>query len=251
MKKSTSYQISLCIFLVWLYVFYNMDNNTVTIDGVIASILFTFLSWVFIWVIIGIDRRIENGVDIFATLESDPKKVKERMLFVMRYGHNNGLNGAIEEFNDIFRNYPQWHFQNWVVFRAWYKDMIDRNLRYPDISHLTKSNGEPYIKEEDPLYDPEAPAWEQFDRHHYYDINDEEDESYDEDEEADEDEYDEDVNDDGHIEDDEDEDDVEYNEVDGEQEVDVRVKSKSFSFVANTGASSNFKRMRWFLCYIT
>lgn len=67
----------------------------------------------------GIVWRVKNGVDIFATLETDPEKVKEKMLFIMQYRHSEGIKGALNEFNDIFRNYPQWEFHKWVVFRAW------------------------------------------------------------------------------------------------------------------------------------
>lgn len=168
------YSLLALIYGIWVYAFYYFYGY-LEFGHLFLSAFGTIVTILIIYAIIGIIWRINNGVDVFATLETDPKKVKERMLFVMQYGHHEGLKGTIEEFKEIFRNYPQWHFQNWVVFRAWYKNMIDGALREPDIYHLTMDDGEPYIKEEDPLYDPDAPAWEQFDRHHYYDIDDEED----------------------------------------------------------------------------
>lgn len=177
------YSLLALIFGIWVYAFHYFYGY-LEFGHLFLSAFGTIVTILIIYAILGIIWRINNGVDVFATLETDPEKVKERMLFVMQYGHHNGLKGALEEFKDIFRNYPQWHFQNWVVFRAWYKNMIDGVLREPDIYHLTMDDGEPYIKEEDPLYDPDAPTWEQFDRHHYYDINEEDDED---DEENDED----------------------------------------------------------------
>lgn len=112
--------------------------------------------------------RYENGVDLFATLETDPERVKARMLHIMQWGHDAGIVGAIQEFSFIFRNYPQWHLSKWEVFRAWYKDQIDHMVKYPNVYNLTMKDGSPYIKENDPLYDPNALDWEQFDRDHSY-----------------------------------------------------------------------------------
>lgn len=121
-----------------------------------------------------IKRRKENNIDLFATLETDPEKVKARMLVVMQFGHEHGMAGALKEFSDIFRNYPQWELQNWEVFRSWYKNKIDYMLKYPDIYRLTmKSDGSPYAIENDPLYDPKAPDWEQYDNYHTHDLEDE------------------------------------------------------------------------------
>lgn len=122
--------------------------------------------------------RYDNGVDLFATLETDPEEVKARMLVVMQFGHEHGMVGALKEFNDIFRNYPQWQLQNWEVFRAWYKNEIDYMLLYPEIYHLTmKETGESYDKDSDPLYDPKAPDWALYDRDHTHDF-DEDDEDF-------------------------------------------------------------------------
>lgn len=128
--------------------------------------------------------RYDNGVDLFATLETKQKNVKEHMLYIMQYGHVNGIVGALKEFNDIFRNYPQWELENWEVFRAWYKNEIDHMTSRPKIYHIKmKYSGEPYSKEADPLYDPNAPDWSIYDReHHYYD---DDDDDYDDDDDDD------------------------------------------------------------------
>lgn len=116
-----------------------------------------------------IDRRIDNGIDLFASLETDPEKIKAHMLFIMQYGHSEGISGALKEFNDIFRNYPQWRLENWEVFRAWYKDLIDRAIEKPEIYVMAMKDGSEYNKDIDPLYDPDAPDWEQYDRPRYDD----------------------------------------------------------------------------------
>jgi hypothetical protein len=114
-------------------------------------------------------RRKRLGIDQFATLMQSEKEVKASMLVDMQFGHHKGIEGAFKEFNDIFRNYPQWHLEDWEVFRAWYKHQIDHMVQHPDIYGLKMKDGSPYSKEKDNLYDPDAPDWEQFDRIHYHD----------------------------------------------------------------------------------
>lgn len=160
-----------CLYGLYLY-FGRMDFGLVFL-----AIFGTIITFLIIAAVSGIIWRAKNGVDLLATLETDPEKVKEHMLFIMQFGHTEGIKGALNEFNDIFRNYPQWEFQKWEVFRAWYKDLIDRALENPEIYNLTMKNGSEYSKESDPLYDPDAPDWEQFDRKRYYeDENDCDDE---------------------------------------------------------------------------
>ena len=137
------------------------------IGAVFLGAIVGALAFVFVVLLIGafreIKRRADNGIDVTATLETDPEAVKSRMRVVMQFGHEDGIKGALKEFNDIFRNYPQWELENWDMFRAWYKDMIDYALTHPDIYTLIdKSDGGPYSKMRDPLYDPKAPDWEQF-----------------------------------------------------------------------------------------
>lgn len=156
--------LSLVIYCLWLYLFV-LIGEELTLDVAFMSLICMIATWV---IIIGIKQviwRYKNGVDLWATLETDPEKVKEHMLFIMQYGHTGGIVGALNEFNDIFRNYPQWELKNWEVFKAWYKAEIDYMIKYPKIYGMTmKYDGSPYSKEKDPLYDPNAPDWALYDR---------------------------------------------------------------------------------------
>lgn len=163
------------IYAVWLYVCYRIENNTITFDGIIIALFLVLPTLGIIMAIKAIKWRMDNGVDLFATLETDKRKVKSDMLFIMQYGHHKGIKGALNEFNDIFRNYPQWHLQDWVIFRAWYKDLVDHALKYPKIYIMKMKDGTPYDKDKDPLYDPDAPDWKQFDRKRYYSDDDNDD----------------------------------------------------------------------------
>ncbi|MCX4289093.1 MAG: hypothetical protein OSJ46_06275 [Duncaniella sp.] len=158
-----------CLYGLYLY-FGRIDFGLVFL-----AIFGTIITFLIIAAVIGIIWRAKNGVDMLATLETDPEKVKEHMLFIMQFGHTEGIKGALNEFNDIFRNYPQWELEKWEVFRAWYKDLIDRALENPEIYNLTMKDGSEYTKEADPLYDPDALSWEQFDRKRYYDDDDDDD----------------------------------------------------------------------------
>lgn len=169
------YSLLVAVFSVWLYIMYHYTGK---FDfGVVFMAAFeTVITILIIAALRGIVWRVKSGVDLFATLETDPEKVKEKMLFIMQYRHSEGIKGALNEFNDIFRNYPQWEFHKWVVFRAWYKNLIDHAIENPEIYNLTMKDGSDYNKEQDPLYDPDAPDWEQFDRKRYYsDDNDDDD----------------------------------------------------------------------------
>ena len=158
------------IFLLFIALgiyFAAQDEKMSIIGAVFLGAIVGALAFVFVVLLIGafreIKRRADNGIDLTATLETDPEAVKSRMCVVMQFGHKDGIKGALKEFNDIFRNYPQWELESWDMFRAWYKDMIDHALAHPDIYRLTdKTDGSPYVKELDPLYDPDAPDWEQF-----------------------------------------------------------------------------------------
>lgn len=170
-RKVTKIAVTLIIYGVWQYVFYRTEGG-LTFEGVIISLIFVVFTWAILGCFKAIKWRIDNGVDWWATLETDPEKIKARMLFIMQYGHSGGVDGALKEFNDIFRNYPQWHFENWIVFRAWYKDLVDHALDKPEIYILKMKDGSEYSKENDQLYDPKAPDWAKFDRYHTYDIDD-------------------------------------------------------------------------------
>ena len=172
------------IFGGWLYFCY-LYFGKIDLGLVLLCMFETAITLIIIAAVRAIIWRIQNGVDVFATLETKPEKVKERMLEIMQYRHPKGVVGALNEFNDIFRNYPQWELQKWEVFRAWYKELIDHALEYPEIYKLSMKDGSEYDKDIDPLYDPDAPDWEQFDRPRYYYDDDEDEEDEDEDEDDD------------------------------------------------------------------
>lgn len=162
----TVFVISTCIFTV---IFYNIDPS-IPFQAFFAACMVSGIISLIVPCIYQLKWRYDNGVDLFATLETDEKKLKEHMLFIMQH---HGIEENLKELNDIFRNYPQWHLTDWKVFRAWYKAQIDHMIKKPEIYGLTmKGTGEPYSTDKDPLYDPDAPDWEEFDRPHYYDDDD-------------------------------------------------------------------------------
>ncbi|MBD5281601.1 MAG: hypothetical protein HDS33_01065 [Bacteroides sp.] len=166
--ESPKVQNFIFLLFIGLGIYFSAQYEKMSIIGaVFLGAIVGALAFVFVVLLIGafreIKRRADNGIDLTATLETDPEAVKSRMWVVMQFGHEDGIKGALMEFNGIFRNYPQWELENWDMFRAWYKDMIDHALAHPDIYTLTdKSDGGPYSKMRDPLYDPKAPDWEQF-----------------------------------------------------------------------------------------
>ena len=97
------------------------------------------------------------------------EELKETMLLKMQYMQ--GLEHTIAELNKIFNANNDLKLNRWVVFRSWYKDQIDYMLQHPDIYNLSV-DGEPYVKEDDPLYDPVAPDWSLYGREHYYEYED-------------------------------------------------------------------------------
>lgn len=174
MKKYIFYILVILLFSVWLYGLY-LYTGQMEFGLIILALFCTVITFFIVAAIKAIIWRVQNGVDLLATLETDPEKVKGYMLLKMQYGHYEGIKGVLREFNDIFRNYPQWEFQKWEVFRAWYKNLIDHAIKNPEIYKLTMKDGSLYDIEKDPLYDPDAPDWEQFDRKRYYDDDDDED----------------------------------------------------------------------------
>lgn len=144
---------SIISFIVYLF----LEGGTIA-EKIGVSIVLGLIGGICVFAFSKIKYRKENGIDLFATLETEPEKVKERMLFIMQY---HGIEENLKELNEIFRNYPQWELHKWDLFRAWYKDQIDYMVKKPEIYGLTLKGGLPYKKENDPLYDPEAPAREQ------------------------------------------------------------------------------------------
>ena len=170
-KTIGGYLIFILVYAAWLYGLFLCSGRMELILAFIA-LLATVGTFLLIAAIKAFVWRYQNGVDLFATLETDPEKVKARMLFIMQY---HGLEETLKELNDIFRNYPQWELSNWEVFRAWYKAQIDHMLEYPEIYAMTMPDGTVYTKEDDPLYDPDAPDWEQYDRPRSSDDDDDDD----------------------------------------------------------------------------
>lgn len=172
MKKKLTwcvFIVSTCILTVYLY---NLDPTT-PIQAFFTACFISGALALIVPCIYQIKWRHDNGVDLFATLETDEEKLKEHMLFIMQY---HGVEENLKELSDIFRNYPQWELQKWEVFRAWYKDQIDHMEKFPEIYNLTmKSDGSPYSKDKDPLYDPEAPDWALFDRVRNYEDEEDDD----------------------------------------------------------------------------
>lgn len=140
-----------------------------------CGIIFSFINFLGIVFMLALykeyRRRKDNGIPLTAVLETDHKGVKARMMVVMKHGHEHGIQGALDEFNEIFRNYPDWRLQDWDAFRSWYKYTIDHALANPDTHTLSTADGSPYSTETDGMYDPEARDWAEFDPHIYDDID--------------------------------------------------------------------------------
>ena len=133
-----------------------------SLSSLFLCVILTICTLLIIACVRNIIWRIENGVDVFATLETKEEDVKRRMLFIMLGRHTGGIAEAFDELNAIFRNYPQWNLSGWDVFRSWYKENIDYMVKYEYFYGLKdKTTGEPYIKENDPLYDLNAKDWEE------------------------------------------------------------------------------------------
>lgn len=70
----------------------------------------------------------------------------------------------------MFRNYPQWPLQDWVVYRSWYKNLIDTFIRPNGTDVLKHYSDYPYSSwEYDPVYDPNAPDWNEIQIWNYCD----------------------------------------------------------------------------------
>ena len=73
-----------CLYGLYLY-FGRIDFGLVFL-----AIFGTIITFLIIAAVIGIIWRVKNGVDLLATLETDPEKVKEHMLFIMQYHGRRG-----------------------------------------------------------------------------------------------------------------------------------------------------------------
>ncbi|MDE6072614.1 MAG: hypothetical protein K2G53_08710 [Muribaculaceae bacterium] len=178
MKKYIIWSISI---ILGYYLAFQESNLTIVemlVLGLIGSAFNAFILFVAVGVVQEYKRRKKLGIDMHAKLEIDPEKVKAAMLYRMQWGGEGGIKETLNQFNENFHNYPQWELHNWEVFRAWYKDQIDQAIKFPEIYELRMKDGSPYDKDKDPLYDPDAPDWEQFDRPRYYYDDDDEDDDF-------------------------------------------------------------------------
>ena len=73
------------------------------------------------------------------------------------------FNDAMKDIKRIFDENKHLKLHRCKIFRAWYKHEIDYMLEHPEIYHLSLAGGFEYRKEDDPMYDPNAPDWEQYD----------------------------------------------------------------------------------------
>lgn len=162
-NKAVIYTLVIILFGAWLYFLYLYTGHFefglvfLAFLGVICSILIIGAVKSIIW-------RVENGVDLFATLETDPEKLKLKLYMKM-------LQCQIERFPEVFnditeetRNYPKWDILGSKMFQSWYKYNVDYMLQHPmnyDLSWL--ADGNPYIKEKDLYYNFHALPWEETD----------------------------------------------------------------------------------------
>lgn len=186
-----------CLFLMavytaimvgWLYILdypKNQDGNSV-----FEAIFCSFLTLALLAFLVSkIREKIKGECDdeeINMGPEENIRNVKDHMFFIMQHGR--GIEGVLREFNEIFTLYPLWRLQYWVVFRSWYKAQIDHMIERPEIYGMKFKGGDPYSKEEDPLYDPDAPDWSLYEYKQNYDdkydslnFDDHDDDDYDDD----------------------------------------------------------------------
>lgn len=101
---------------------------------------------------------------LVAYYQEKRREKEEHMLFIMQW---NPFGEALSEIDKMFRKNKELKLHRYKAFRAWYKYNIDFMLTKPDIYNLSfKGSHSPYCKEDDPMYDPNAPDWEIYDREH-------------------------------------------------------------------------------------
>lgn len=122
-------------------------------------ILGSIIVFMFFLLIKEFRRRWELGIPLWASLNKTKEQVQRHLLFLFQHGHYKGIHALIDELNYTCRCYPEYELTEWIVFKSWYKDLVDHALSHPDIYTLKAKGGEPYYKEDDPLYDPNAPDW--------------------------------------------------------------------------------------------
>ncbi len=227
------YSVVAAIYGIWVVILQHLYPERI-VQNLLYSICGTLATLLLIVIIMGISWRVQNGVDVWATLISDENLVKEKMLIAMRY---RTTQEAMDELSVYFRNYPQWPLEEWEVFRAWYKYTIDKALKFPQYPHLRWDRmDETYTTKFDGYYDPEAPDWELYADPSKYDVLEdkasdgcepdypvEEYDDYDSDDYDDEENYDDDDDndyEDDYDDEDDDDDDDEYDDADDDEDED-------------------------------
>lgn len=163
MKKGGVILLAAVILATWMYVIMKIEGSF-SLQGVLMAVFMSAMTFVILAALREIRWRIKNGIDVFATLETNQEKLKRHMLFIMQH---HSPDETLKELNAIFRNYPQWELEKWMVFRAWYKHLIDSTIRLYGTSCIIKKDGTEYSTDTDSLYDPNAPVWAKFDTDRY------------------------------------------------------------------------------------
>ena len=109
-------------------------------------------------------RKFIDDVNALAA-EQELRRIRSQrafLFFFMKCGSEEGTNGVFKIFNELSEKHPERKFSSWIVFKAWYKDVIDFAESHPSAISITLNNGKPYNKFDDPMYDPNAPDWDDF-----------------------------------------------------------------------------------------
>ena len=157
------YTLLTVIFGVWLYSLYLYFDN-IDFGLVLLAIIGTISTFLIIGALIGVIWRVQNGVELLATLETNPETLKLKLYLKMLPCRIDRFPNVLNEITDEAQNYPQWDILGSKMFKSWYKENVDFMLKYPmnyDLSWL--SGGQPYIKEKDPYYDINAQPWDETD----------------------------------------------------------------------------------------
>ncbi|MBD5276493.1 MAG: hypothetical protein HDS30_02395 [Bacteroides sp.] len=139
------------------------------LSRVFISALAGILGGIFIWIIFSLmfGLSYKDKREVVEWLNKKREEYEEKMLYAMQYRH---VQDAAKEIERLFRANPKMELHRYLPFRAWYKYHKDFQMRDAEFYARLVEDGMTPV-EEDPLYDPEAPAWEHFtwDRYQYGD----------------------------------------------------------------------------------
>lgn len=117
-------------------------------------------------------RYWKYGIEDPDLIEYISEKEKGKMLIKMQWDNLDGVYRVLEYVLPTINKYPECNFQDWDAFKAWYKETVDNHSSLVELYYRTHVDADfVYCKENDPLYDPDAPDWEQFDRDHSHDFD--------------------------------------------------------------------------------